>query len=278
MTRAEQNLFFKAGGFLSSCCILLLLMLAENTVPLLPESCNAAAGRPPGILIHLLGQFFVSDPLVPFISLFTAVLYTLFVSCAILILFGKIQTPVLLFFGLFALTFMFEILRILVPLKELYNISPVMLVVGTRILIFSRLFGTFSLLISGVYAAGFDMQKQGKLIIGAIIALLVISLRLPVNGYSWDTSYTPVFAYSLMFRHTEAVLALITGISFLIAAFNKGISGYRFIALGAILVFSGRSLLFGADAWLALLPALILLTAGTWLLITKLQKILLNAE
>jgi len=268
-------MYFKTGIFLSSCCLLLLLALTGKLLPFFREYCETASSRPDSPFQYLAERFFISVPLVPFVSLFAAVFYTFFVSIAVLIYFEKTQTPEILFFELFALSFVFEILRILVPLKGLFEISPVTMIIGTRMLIFSRLFGTISLFIASVYAAGLDMQKQGNVVIGIVIAILMISFRLPVNGYSWDTSFTMIFAYSTMFRFSELVLAVSTGISFLMAAYNKGTSNYRFIALGSLLVFIGRSLLFGADTWLTPIPALIMLVIGTYLIIARLRQVYL---
>ena len=275
MTLIQRNLYFKAGIFLSSCSLLLLLAWTGKLLPLLQEFSEAASGRPKGPLQYLSERLFESVPLVPYVSLFAAVFYALFVSLAVLVYFEKTQTPEILFFGLFAMSFVFEIFRVMVPLKGIYELSPFIMIIGTRILVFSRLFGTISLFISSVYAAGLDMQKQGRMVIGLIIALMVISFRLPVNGFSWDASFTMIFAYSSMFRFTELFLVLITGTSFLIAAYSRGTVDYRFIALGSLLVFLGRSLLFSADTWLTPVPALIMLVIGTWLITARLHQVYL---
>jgi hypothetical protein len=61
--------------------------------------------------------------------------------------------------------------------------------------------------------------------------------------------------------------------SFLIASYSRGIPDYRFIALGSVLVFLGRSLLFTADTWLTPLPAVIMLGIGSWIIIARLHQI-----
>ena len=268
-------MYFKTGIFLSSCGVLLLLALIGRLLPFFPEYSQAASLRPGSPFQYFAERFFDSVPLVPFVSLLTAVFYALFVSIAVLVYFEKTQTPEILFFELFALSFVFEILRILVPLKGLFEIPPVTMVIATRMLIFSRLFGTISLFIASVYAAGLEMQKQGSVVIGIIIAILVIAFRLPVNSYSWDTSFTMIFAYSTMFRLSELVLVISTGTSFLLAAYTRGTADYRLIALGSLLVFMGRSLLFSADTWLTPVPALIMLVIGTYLIMGRLHNVYL---
>ena len=275
MTLVQRNLYFKAGIFLSSCSLLLLLALAGKLLPVLPEYCEAALERPEGFFLRLTGHFFASVPQVPFVCLFAAVLYSLFVSIAVLTYFEKTQGPEIMFFGLFTLSFGFEILRIIVPLKGIIEFSPILVIAGTRLLIFARLFGTLSLFISSVYAVGLDIQKQGSVVFAITIGILVISFKLPVNGFSWDTSFTMLFAYGTMLRFAELILVIITSISFLIAAYNRGISDYRFIALGALLVFLGRSLLFKADTWLTPVPAIIMLVFGAWIITARLHQIYL---
>ena len=275
MTLAHRNLYFKAGIFLSSCSLLLLLALAGKLLPFLPEYCEAAMERPGGFFQRLAGRFFACVPQVPFISLSAAVLYALCVSIAVFIYFEKTQAPEILFFGLFALSFWFEILRIMVPLKGIIEFPPALAIAGTRLLIFARLFGTLSLFISSVYAAGLDMQKQGSVVIAITIAILVISFKLPVNGFSWDTSFTLLFAYKTMFAFAELILVIITAISYLIAARSRETADYRYIALGVLLVFFGRSLLFGADTWLTPLPGIIMLAFGAWIIMSRLHQIYL---
>jgi len=275
MTLAQRNIYFKAGIFLSACYILLLLALTGKLFPLLPEYSEAALSRPEGFFQSLAGRFFTSVPAVPLVTVFAAVFYTLFVSIVILISFEKTQAPEILFFSLFALSFSFEIVRIMAPLKGLFELSPVMLIVGTRILIFFRLFGTVALFISSVFAAGLEVQKQGRVIIGIIIAILMVSFKIPVNGFSWDTSFTMLFAYSTMFRFAEIILIVITGMSFLIAAYSRGTGNYRLVALGSLLVFFGRNLLFKADTWFVPFPALGMLIIGTWLIVSRLHQVYL---
>lgn len=275
MTLAQRNIYFKTGIFLSSCSLLLLLALTGKLLPFFHEYCEAASGRPDSPLQYLAGRLFNSVPLVPFVSLFAAAAYAFFVSILVFVYFEKTQIPEILFFALFALSFMFETLRIMVPLKGLYEISAITMVIGTRMLIFSRLFGTISLFIASVYSAGLDMEKQGSVIIGIIIAILLISFRLPVNGYSWDTSFAMVIAYSTMLRSSGLILTALTLISFLMASYNRGSAEYRFIALGSLLVHIGRSLLFGADTWVTPIPAIIMLAAGTYLIISRLHKVYL---
>jgi hypothetical protein len=253
----------------------LLLVLTGKLLPFLPQYSEAAIYRPEGFFQKLAGRFFSTVPQVPFVSLFISTLYALAASIAVFFYFEKTQTPEILFFGLFVLSFVFETLRIIVPLRGIYEFPPVLLILGTRLLIFGRLFGVLSLFASSIYAAGLDIQKQGRVIAAIIIAILVISFKLPVTGVSWDTSFTILFAYSSMFRFADDVLMVITVISFLVAAYIRGTGDYRFVALGALLVSLGRLLLINTDIWITSFLGVIMLIAGTWFITTRLHQVYL---
>jgi len=203
------------------------------------------------------------------------VFYALCACALVLFLFEKTQAPEILFFGLFALSFVFEILRILVPLQRIYPFPSVLLLGGTRFLFFGRLFGVLSLFVSSIYATGVDMQKQGRLIAVMLIAILIVALRIPVSGQSWDTSLTMISGYSAMLRLTEAVLLGITVLSFLVASYIKETKEYLFVALGVLLVSLGRALLIGADTWVIPALGLLMLIAGTWFVTQRLHRVYL---
>ncbi|MDR2552120.1 MAG: hypothetical protein LBD31_02995 [Treponema sp.] len=275
MTLAQRNRYFKGGIILSLCCLIFLSSQTGKLLPLYPELCEAAIRRSPGIFQSLAVRLFTPIPQVPFATSLAAVLYALIASALVFLFFEKTQSPEIVFFGLFILSFVFEILRVMVPLWGLHRFPPVFLILGTRMLIFGRFFGVFALFASSVYAAGLEIQKQGSVIIASVIAILVVSLRIPVNSLSWDSSLTMISGYSSMFRFAEDAVMVITVISFLAAAHIKGTGDYLFIALGALLVSLGRSLLISADTWVTPVPGLALLIAGTWLVAARLHRIYL---
>ena len=275
MTLTQRNMYFKAGIILSLLSFLLILAFFGKLLPLLAEYSETAVYRGGGFLQNLTGRYFETVPIVPFFSIAAASLYTLIVSVTVYIFFEKTHTQEILFFALFALSFVFETFRIMLPLEVILEYPHVFLILGTRALVFGRLFGVLSLFASSVYAAGLDIQKQGKVIIAIIIGILVLSIRLPVNGSSWDTCYTLLYAYASMFRFAEIALASLTVISFLAAAHIRGNEEYNFIALGALLISIGRRLLISADTWVTPIPGVILLCIGTVLIIIRLHRIYL---
>jgi hypothetical protein len=204
-----------------------------------------------------------------------AVLYALIVSTLIYFFFEKTQSPEITFFALFVLSFVFEILRLMVPLRALYDFPMVLLVMGARILLFGRFFGVLSLFASSVYAAGLDFQKHGNIIFSSLIITLVVALGVPVDGMSWDTSLTMISGYSSVFRLAEIGILSMAVLSFLVGAYTRGTREYLYIALGALLVSLGRTFLLSADSWATPLPGLVMLILGTWFITRRLHQVYL---
>jgi hypothetical protein len=275
MTLAQRNYYFKGGIILSSLCFLALAAFAGKLLPFYPELSAAALHRSGGAFQALAAKFFAPAPYAPFVTMTLAVIYSLSASILVFVFFEKTQSPEILFFGLFAMSFVFEIFRIMVPLQRLYGFPPVLLVWGVRMLIFGRLLGVISLFASSVYAAGLETQKQGRIVITMVMAILVISVRIPVNGLAWDSSLTMIFAYVSMFRFAEDALMVIAIISFLVAAYTRGSGEYLLTALGVFLAALGRSLIIGADTWFTPVPGIVMLIAGTWIVTARLHQVYL---
>jgi hypothetical protein len=120
-----------------------------------------------------------------------------------------------------------------------------------------------------------DTQKQGRMVTAMLIAILMVAIRIPVSGQSWDSSLAMISGFPTMFRITEAILAAVTIASFLVASYTKGTREYRFVAIGIFLAFVGRSLLITADTWTALTLGLLMLAGGTWLIMLWLHRVYL---
>jgi hypothetical protein len=168
-----------------------------------------------------------------------------------------------------------ESIRIIIPLKGVYEFPTLYCVMAARILIFGRYFGLFALFTSGVCAAGLEMQKQRNAITAILLSSLAIAMGIPVDGLSWDSALIMLTGYTAMFTVIEGGLLFFTVISFFIAAYNRSSGDYIFIGTGTLLAFAGRNILLYADSWLAPFPALIALAAGTWLFCTRLHQIYL---
>jgi hypothetical protein len=274
MTLSERNAVFKAGIVVSAACVLLIGVVSFIIIPAFPAA-GEYSRRASGIIQSLISRFFEPSPYVPYISILGAGLYALITIILIYYFFEKTQSPEILFFALFVLSFSFEVVRLLIPLQKVYAVSSLYLVMAFRVLLLSRCFGIFALFASSVYAAGLEIQKQRNMFLAIAVAAMIIVMGVPIDALSWDSSFSMINGYMSMFRMVEAGVLLITMASFFISAYSRGSREYIFIGAGSFLVFLGRNMLLSADAWISPAPALIFLGVGTWLICTQLHHVYL---
>jgi hypothetical protein len=274
MTLAARNNYFRIGIALSFLSLALTLGLSFITFPVYPE-VGATAIRTTGMFQFLVSRFFQPQAYVPLATMAVSVLYAFIAMVLIYYFFEKTQSPEILFFALFVSAFAFEGLRVMVPLKEVYDLPVFYLVLGSRTLLFARFFGIFSLFAASVYAAGLGEQKQGNIVFVIVIAALIVALGAPIDGLAWDSSLMLIRGYPSMLKMAEVGIMFITMISFFISAYSRGSREYIFIGIGSFLVFLGRAMLFSTDTWITPLPALLLLAGGTWISCVQLHHVYL---
>jgi hypothetical protein len=233
------------------------------------------ARRSEGIFYALAGKFFDANLLATHCCIVALVLFSFLSMIFIYQFFEKTQSPEILYVGIFAASFSIEALRLILPLGWVYEIPSLYLLVASRLILFGRYFGIFSLFTASVYAVSFGGQKQRNTIMPITITTLLIALGIPIDTQIWDSSLTLIHGYTPMFRLIEAGTFLITTISFFIAAWLRSSREFIFIGTGSVLVFLGRNILLSADAWVGLPSGLLFLAVGIWLICTKLHKIYL---
>jgi hypothetical protein len=189
--------------------------------------------------------------------------------------FEKTQSLEIFFFAFFVISFAFEALRIMVPLRAIKDFPSVYLLFGSRVMLFARFFGIFSLFAASVYAAGLGEQKQGNIVFIIAIAAMITSLGIPIDSLTWDSSLMMRCGYTSMFKMIEAGIMLITILSFFVSAYSRGSREYIFIGIGSLLVFLGRAVLLPADTWITPLPGLLLLVGGTCIICDQLHRVYL---
>jgi hypothetical protein len=255
--------------------MLFIIIATFIILPVYPGQTQETVRRSTGLIQSFFGHFFEPSPFVPLVSIAGAGLYSLITLVLIYYFFEKTQCPEILFFAFFVLSFASEAVRILIPLKMIYIISPLYLLMAFRMLLFARYFGIFSLFTASVYAAGLEVQKQRDIILILTVATMVISMGVPIDTLSWDSSLSMISGYTSMFRMVEAGILIITIVSFFISAYSRGSGEYILIGVGSFFVFLGRNILLSADTWASPFPALLLLTAGTWFICIQLHKVYL---
>jgi hypothetical protein len=275
MTITTRNRFFAAGIVIALLSLVAIAALSFSTFSVYPEAGNEAIRRPGGLLQFFVLTFFRPVPYAPYITMIAAGVYAFVTLIFIYYYFEKTQSPEILFFSIFVLSFAFEAMRIMVPLRMVNDFPGVFLVFSTRVLLFFRYLGVFSLFAASVYAAGLGEQKQENIIFIIILVTLTLALMIPVDGLSWDNSLMPIFGYSSMFRMVDVGIVIITMISFFIASYSRGAREYSFIGLGSFLVSWGRTILFSADTWVTPFLGIALLVLGTWLICSRLHRVYL---
>ena len=272
MTLSDRNVFFKVGIVLSALCTLGVLAASFEILPaysLIEEN----ARRPTAFFQVFVSRFLFVNYYAVHASLAMAVLFSLVTIILIHYFFEKTQVSELLYIAFFAVSLSFEAVRIIIPLHIIYDIPSLYLLIASRILLFSRYFGLFSLFTASVCAAGFNEEKARNTIMIIAAAALIITMGVPVDTQTWDTSLSMINGYASMFRLIEAVLLITTVISFLIAINVRGSKEYGFIGLGALLALAGRNILLSADNWASPAFGILLLSVGTWFICSKLHKI-----
>jgi hypothetical protein len=271
MTLSGRNIFFRIEILLAAAVFVFVALMAFLVIPACPGIAEEASRRAPG----LFQRFLKADPYAPFASLAAAAAYALVSLILIYYFFEKTQAPEILFVTLFALSFSAEGTRIITLLQETQVVPALYLLMASRILLFGRFFGLFSLFAASVYAAGLDQQKERNIVFILAIITLLISLRVPIDVLTWDSSYSMINGYPSMFRMVEMGILFITVVSFFISAWSRGAAEYIAIGIGSFLAFIGRNLLLSADIWFNAALGILLLATGTWFICTRLHKVYL---
>jgi hypothetical protein len=275
MTLSDRNNIFKAGIILSFLCLLICIAASIKAIPVYAMMEKEITHRSEGMLQAFAGRFLNAKLLSVHCGIFVLVLYSFLTIILIFYFFEKTKSPEILFVVFFAVSFSLEALRLILPLGRVYDFPSLYSLAASRVILFGRLFGVFSLFTASIYGVGYEMQKQRYVIIIITVISLFISMGIPIDTQVWDSSLNMVIGYTTMFRLIDTGTFLITAISFFIAAWSHGSRGYVFIGVGSVLVFLGRNILLGADTWAGLPVGLPLLAAGTWLICTNIHKIYL---
>jgi hypothetical protein len=272
MTLSERNTFFKAGIVYCSICTLFVLTASFLIIPVYSEIMERYTRRPDNIL-QILTDFLDNDYYAVYVSLAASVLYSLISIIFIHYFFERTSAPEILYIAIFTISLAFEVIRLILPLHHLYNFSLFYVSIASRILLFARFFGIFSLFTAGLCAAGLEVQKTRNVILLMIIAALVITFGIPIDTSNWDTSLNIVNSYTFMFTLIGLAISVITMISFFIATNIRNSKEYINVAIGVLLVLTGRSFLLNIDNWFGPILGISLLSIGTGFLCSKLHKI-----
>ena len=272
MTLSLRNTYFKGGIILASLSFIIIIAGGYIVFQALPGAMASSAARPSGIIRKLIHGITAPNAYVPYWTMLGTAAYSLISIVLIYNFFEKTQSPEILFFGLFVISLSFEFTRIMVPLNIAHPFPALYLIISTRVLLFGRYFGLFSLFAASVCAAGLDGQKQQSVFLISILASMVISLNVPVDNLVWDSTFVLCSGYSSLFAIVEAGILAVTIITFFVSAFTRGARTYIFIGIGAFLSYFGRNILLNSDTWITVIPGIMILAAGTWFVCARLHR------
>jgi hypothetical protein len=225
-------------------------------------------------MFQLMTGFFLSSNYhAVHISLVLSVLFSLIGIILIHYFFERTSAPEILYIAIFTISLSFEVIRLILPLNQIYNFSSFYVRMASRILLFARFYGIFSLFAASICAAGLEVQKTRIVIFTILIAALSITVGTPIDVLNYDTSLNVASGFTSIFRLIELTAFFTSAISFVIAAKIRDSKGYIYIAIGAVLALAGRSILLSADNWIGPAFGIVLLSFGTWFLCSKLHKI-----
>ena len=271
MTLSARNTFFKGGIVFSALSLGFVALSGYFAYPAFPGATAPAALRSGGIFQKFITNLAEPSAYVPFWVMLGIVAYSLISIVLIYYFFEKTQPPEILFIGLFVISMTFEFVRIIIPLRGVFVFPGMLIVVSSRLLLFGRYFGLFSLFAAGVYAAGLDAQRQQSLLIMLLISAMLIALNVPIDNQVWDSTFMLWKGYGFMFTVIETGIMVVTIISFLVAAYTRSSRSYILIAIGILLLFIGRDILINSDTWITPIPGLTILAAGTWFVCSRLH-------
>jgi hypothetical protein len=264
----------KAGISVSALSVLFIIAVSLVTIPAYSSIDTENIRRSEGFLQTIAGRFSQPNFYVVHGSIIILALFSLAVLCLIHYFFEKTQSQEVLFIAFFVTSLSCEPVRLMMPLQQVYEIPFFYLFIASRILLFGRYFGLFSLFAASIYAAGLETQRQRTFIFVVIITSLIIALGTPIDTFTWNTNFNAAYGYASAFRMLNAVVLLVTVTGFLVTAYSRGSREYVFIGIGTLLVFAGRGILINADSWVSL-SGLVLLSLGAWFICSYLYKVYL---
>jgi hypothetical protein len=262
MTTSRHVILLKAGIAVSFLTLLVFVIFARDTLPVYGDIVMQAAERSGGgFIAGLLPPF---SPYAVFAGIGTAVLFAFVSQVLLFYFFEKTQAIEVRLLGMFLFSFTFEILRIVIPLKTVMQLSGYIPVITSRLIVFGRFYGMFALFAAGLYVSGLKIRREETIIFTIAVAALLFALRIPVDSFSYDTSLYPLTGFSYMFGIVNTVIVMLSILCFLSGAYTRGSREYYFIALGIMAAAAGRRMLFTADTWIMLVSAAAVLFFATW--------------
>jgi hypothetical protein len=212
------------------------------------------------------------QPYAVWTAILAAVAYAFGALVVIFYLFEKTQSVEVHFFIFFVFSFAVEVARSWLPACLEMGLPSLYISIASRALVFFRCMGMFSLFCAGLYAAGFKIEKEENVLLPLVIITLFIALDIPINIFTCNTSLCVVDGFPAVFRAMNVIVVVLTVLSFVYGAWQRGARVYYYVAAGSLCAFVGRAMLFAADTYVFAVVGFGLLVIGTYFICRHLRE------
>ncbi|MCL2293998.1 MAG: hypothetical protein FWC36_03945 [Spirochaetes bacterium] len=186
--------------------------------------------------------------------------------------FYKTNSIEIIFFMLFLTSLIFEASRPMIIILNEFNFSFTYVMFLSRVAYFSKICGVFALFAAALASSdiGISRSKTSMLII-AVLSLMFAS-AIPLSSDMFSNGYNkPGFFNYYLF--TLIFIKFLTVLIFVINYFQKRNKEYLFLALGIMLIITGKEITFYMTSFEFFLAGMVLLVAGTVLFSKKIHEI-----
>jgi hypothetical protein len=259
MTLSKHVLFLKVGIILTAAVLAGIIFISWRIMPFYPGLCEGAVSKSSYFL-----KSFNTFPYISYVTTILSLVYTLVFQILIFYFFEKTQSIEVRFISAFVFSLALEAARITLPIMQLMNLPLFYFTIAGRILYFGRFFGALSLFAASLCIGGFKNTKEEQIFFASIIIALLISLQIPIDVLSWDTSLMPRSGFHLMLTVVELCIVVIAVINFFMGSLTRQTREYFFAGIGIFAAYMGRKLLVSADLLIPAIFGFLLLCAGTF--------------
>jgi hypothetical protein len=194
------------------------------------------------------------------------------ITCLVMVSFEKTQTQEYVFFIFFLGACLTEVIRLFIPIFDLWDSNSEFLIAACRLWLFGRILAPASFLISALFSTTRQSQDTGRNVI--ILAALagVFAALIPVNTAHILPDCTVETGYSDFLSTSGGIVYFLALISLLPSARHGG-REQRLMTTGYAVLAAGYIVLTGAMSFFSLLAGIGLFSAGIYLYVTNLHKL-----
>lgn len=186
-------------------------------------------------------------------------------------LFEKTQAVEITFFLWALVGVEFEIIRICVPLFQLWEGYSLFLLFINKAVFFSRLFTVLCLFFASIFSGSGIFQQADKNIYILMAAAMVITYSIPINTLNQYTTFIFGYGFESQFLLAKCILVCLTVFSFFLTGRAQSIPVYTSVAVSIALFFLGYGLLCVCDNFIALALGVAAITYGSYRFLQQLH-------